>query len=128
MNLNQITIGATNVSESVLFYKTLGLTLIVDALPRYVRFECLKGESTFSIHKVDEILPSAISIYFEVDDLEKTVIDLKSKHIKFDTEILDQPWLWREIYLKDPSGNQIIIYHAGENRKNPPWRIEELES
>jgi len=36
MNLNQITISATDVSASVAFYKKLGLHLIVDALPRYV--------------------------------------------------------------------------------------------
>ena len=35
----------------------------------------------------------------------------------------DKAWLWRESYLKDPDGNQLILYKAGENRKNPPWRI-----
>ncbi|MEM7380928.1 MAG: VOC family protein, partial [Bacteroidota bacterium] len=35
----------------------------------------------------------------------------------------DQSWLWREARLKDPDGNTLILYHAGENRKNPPWRI-----
>ena len=36
----------------------------------------------------------------------------------------DQPWLWREAYLRDPAGNLICLYHAGENRRNPPWRID----
>jgi hypothetical protein len=36
----------------------------------------------------------------------------------------DKPWLWRESRLKDPDGNQIILYFAGSNRTNPPWRIE----
>ena len=39
MNLNQITIPSLNVEVSTEFYKKLGLHLIVDASPRYVRFE-----------------------------------------------------------------------------------------
>ena len=37
---------------------------------------------------------------------------------------VDQPWLWREARLRDPSGNEICLYHAGENRRFPPWRLE----
>jgi hypothetical protein len=36
----------------------------------------------------------------------------------------DRPYLWREAVLRDPSGNRIKLYHAGENRLNPPWRVE----
>ena len=32
-------------------------------------------------------------------------------------------WLWTDISLKDPDGHEVIIYHAGENKKNPPWRV-----
>ena len=35
----------------------------------------------------------------------------------------DERWLWREARLLDPSGNVICLYRAGDNRKNPPWRI-----
>ncbi len=38
MNLNQITIPSVDLEKAVVFYKKLGLHLIVDALPRYVRF------------------------------------------------------------------------------------------
>jgi hypothetical protein len=31
--------------------------------------------------------------------------------------------LWREAYLHDPDGNVVCLYHAGENRRNPPWRM-----
>ena len=71
MNLNQITIPSLDVNKATEFYKKLSLILIVDALPRYVRFECPNGDSTFSIHKVDQ-LPKGegISFYFEVEDLD----------------------------------------------------------
>jgi len=124
MNLNQVTISSLDVEKSTVFYKTLGLNLIVDALPRYVRFECLDGDSTFSIHKVKELsVVNGTTLYFEVENLSKTVDKLKQKGIIFNTEILEQSWLWNEAHLNDPNGNHIIIYHAGENRKNPPWRV-----
>lgn len=124
MNLNQVTISSLDVEKSTVFYKTLGLNLIVDALPKYVRFECSNGDSTFSIHRVED-LPTGnkITLYFEVENLSKTVDTLKQKGIIFNTEILEQPWLWNEAHLNDPNGNHIIIYHADENRKNPPWRV-----
>jgi len=124
MNLNQITISSVDVAKSTRFYKILGLNLIVDALPRYVRFKCPEGDTTFSIHKVKE-LPTVKSttIYFEVENLSETISDLQQKGIIFNSEILEQSWLWLEVHLNDPDGNPIIIYHAGKNRKSPPWRI-----
>ena len=124
MNLNQVTIASLDVTKSTAFYKTLGLNLIVDALPRYVRLECPDGDSTFSISSVAE-LPEGnkITLYFEVDNLSETVSKLKEKGITFSTEITDQSWMWTDIHLNDPDGHELIIFKAGENRKNPPWRI-----
>jgi len=124
MNLNQITISATDVSASVAFYKKLGLHLIVDALPRYARFECPDGNSTFSIHLIDEVPKgNGITIYFEDDNIDQTVKELQQKGIAFNSLPEDQSWLWREASLLDPNGHKIILYFAGENRINPLWRI-----
>jgi catechol 2,3-dioxygenase-like lactoylglutathione lyase family enzyme len=124
MNLNQITIPSFDLEKAVVFYKKLGLQLIVDALPRYVRFECPDGESTLSIHKVEELPKgNGITIYFEDDNLDALVKQLKEKGIIFTSEPEDKSWLWREAHLQDLDGNAIILYHAGDNRKNPPWRI-----
>ena len=49
---------------------------------------------------------------------------IKSKGIEFDQEPTDQRWLWREARLKDVAGNPLILFYGGENRLNPPWRIE----
>lgn len=125
MNLNQITVPCTDYAASVTFYRTLGLRQIVDTPPRYARFETLEG-TTLSIHAVDSPTDAAdIYVYFEVDDVDATVNDLQEKGITFDTEPEDQRWLWREAYVTDPAGNQICIYHAGENRRHPPWRIDD---
>ena len=124
MNLNQVTVPVLNIEKSIEFYKKLGLKLILQALPDYARFECPEGDSTFSLHKV-QVLPkeSNIWIYFEVQELDKYVHQLIDNGIEFEELPKDKSWLWRESRLKDPDNNQIIIYFAGNNRINPPWRL-----
>ena len=124
MNLNQITIPSLDLEKSVDFYQKLGLKLIVDALPRYVRFECPEGESTFSVHLVDQ-LPQGdgIHLYFETDKLDEEVKRLKALNIDFLLDPTDQSWKWREAHLRDPDGNFIILFFGGVNRKDPPWRV-----
>lgn len=124
MNLNQITVPSINVEKAIAFYQTLGLKLIVKSLPEYARFECVDGDATFSIHLVDE-LPKGfgVTVYFENDDLDTVVKELQTKGIVFNSLPENKSWLWRESHLNDLDGNRIILYKAGENRKNPPWRI-----
>ena len=124
MNLNQITVPSLDLTKSIPFYEKLGLKLIVKALPHYARFECPDGNATFSIHKT-ETLPKSegIYVYFECDNLDAYVNELKSNGIQFEHEPINQSWLWREARLKDVDDNQLILYYAGENRLNPPWRI-----
>jgi len=124
MDLNQVTIPSIDVNESVLFYKKLGLHLIVDASPRYVRFEVPDGDATFSIHQVER-LPKGegITLYFEDNNLDELVEKLQEKGVQFTQLPKDQTWLWREAHLLDPDGNKLILFKAGEHRKNPPWRI-----
>jgi uncharacterized glyoxalase superfamily protein PhnB len=62
-------------------------------------------------------------IYFEHEDLDALVDSLKRKGIEFVQEPTDKDYLWREAMLNDPSGNELKLYWAGENRKNPPWRV-----
>lgn len=125
MNLNQVTVPATDVSASVEFYKKLGLKLIVDSIPRYARFECPEGDSTFSVHHHENFtVNSDLVIYFECENLDEKVAELKQLGIEFNQNLTDQTWLWREAYLRDPSGNVICLFYAGENRKNPPWRVK----
>jgi predicted enzyme related to lactoylglutathione lyase len=68
-------------------------------------------------------LPTPIVLYFECDDLDQTVEALKSRGLIFDEDPADRPWLWRQAYLRDPNGNKICLFHAGRNRKDPPWKV-----
>ena len=125
MNLNQVTIPVTDINKSIDFYTEIGLILIVHTHDRYARFVCSDGNSTLSLHVVDSISSNAqTTIYFEREDLDQYIETLRKKGVKFNLMPKDQPWLWREAHLSDPDGNPLIIYHAGSNRIDPPWKIK----
>lgn len=127
MDLNQVTLPCRDYAASVCFYQALGMRQIVDSPPRYARFET-PGGATLSIHAVDApVATSGVVVYFEVEDVDATVSALVAMGIKFDTGPADQDWLWREARLKDPAGNELCIYHAGENRRYPPWRVDNTD-
>lgn len=124
MNLNQVTLPCFDYDASVAFYSAMGFVLIVDSPPRYARFEC-DGGATFSLHLVERDA-SAVGdtvIYFEAQRLDAEVAALQRRGFVFDVAPVDQRWLWREAHLRDPAGNRICLYHAGENRRHPPWRV-----
>jgi catechol 2,3-dioxygenase-like lactoylglutathione lyase family enzyme len=124
VNLNQVTLPARELAPAVAFYRELGLRLIVDSLPRYVRFECPDGESTLSLERVAELgVGPGPTVYLECEDLDGTVERLVAAGIRFDSLPSDQPWLWREARLRDPAGNALCLFRAGRNRRYPPWRV-----
>ena len=123
MNLNQVTLPVSDLPEASAFYRNLGFTQIVDS-PHYARFECPEGDSTFSLALEPDTGSNHTVIYFEHEALDEWVDQLKGRGVQFDQEPTDQPYLWREAILRDPSGNKIKLYWAGENRLNPPWRVE----
>lgn len=126
MRLNQVTVPALDVERSIAFYQTLGLRLIVKAA-HYARFELPDGEATFSLHLTNDAagVERGASIYFECDDLDTRVVALKQKGIVFDSEPVDQSWLWREAWLSDPAGVKLCLFRAGEARRYPPWRLKD---
>jgi catechol 2,3-dioxygenase-like lactoylglutathione lyase family enzyme len=125
MRLNQVTAAATDLDASIAFYQTLGLHLIVRS-PHYARFEAPRGEATFSLHITDGPVPRehAPQLYFEVLDVDFEVRRMKHAGYAIEHETKDQTWLWTEAWLRDPAGNSICLFHAGENRRYPPWRID----
>ena len=124
MRLNQVTVGCTDYAQSTEFYSKLGLKLIVDAPPRYARFETPSGE-TFSLHRTEKPISPSTIIYFETEELDQIVANLKEAGLNFITMPKDESWGWREARLCDPAGNEICLFWGGRNRRFPPWRIDD---
>jgi len=128
VRLNQITIPCVDYAESVEFYSKLGMVQIVDAPPRYARFETADGGgTTLSLHAVAGPPAVHIVIYFDhesAEELDQHVRQLERDGLRFDSLPQDQRWGWREARLRDPAGNEVCLMFAGDNRRFPPWRIE----
>ena len=124
--MNQVTMTVSDYAKSVAFYRDLGLRQIVDSPENaYARFET-GGGATLSIQAdPDETISPTTAIYLECDDIDAEVDRLARLGVPFEHGPRNQPWMWREARLRDPSGNTVFLYKAGENRRFPPWRIED---
>ena len=123
MRLNQVTLSVDDVERCVAFYRALGFRQIVGT-PDYARFVATEGDATFSLHRSAPTHEFGATLYFECEALDARVAALKDAGVRFLHDPVDQPWLWREARLADPSGNVICLYYAGRNRLDPPWRLQ----
>ena len=127
MRLNQVTLAVRNMAECVEFYQRLGLTLIVDSAPRYVRFEMASGD-TLSLHDAPDWQGGDWPlIYLEIDKIDDFCARLEESGVTLESRPETKTYLWREADIRDPSGNLIRLFFAGENRRNPPWRLDAAE-
>jgi hydroxymethylpyrimidine/phosphomethylpyrimidine kinase len=125
LRLNQVTVTGKDYAKMVDFYRRIGLKQIVDSPEnQYARFEAAGG-ATFSMQCDPEAeIGETVAVYFECDDLDERVERLARSGIPFEHGPRNQPWMWREARLRDPSGNTIFLYRAGEARRYPPWRMD----
>ena len=122
--MNQITLAVRDFEEGVSFLSTIGLRQIVhNSEGHYARFELPSGSATFSIHESKTANPGDATIYFEVDDVHRRYRELLAAGINFDSPPTDQDWRWCEAHFCDPTGNRFCLYHAGLDRRFPPWRL-----
>ena len=129
LRLNQVTVTGKDYDKMVAFYRAIGLRQIVDSRDNgYARFET-EGGATFSVQvDPEETVSESTAVYFECDDLDARVERLARSGIPFEHGPRNQPWMWREARLRDPSGNVIFLYRAGEARRFPPWRVADADS
>lgn len=124
MDLNQVTLAVSDFDAAFAFYQKIGLRAITSARGEYARFELPSGSTTLSLHLTDEPVRSSTVLYFEVDDVDRRFEELRALGVIFDTEPEDMSWRWREARFRDPSGNPLCLFHAGPDRRFPPWRLD----
>ena len=125
MRFNHITLRVADIPRARAFYLTLGFRFVVDE-PHYCRFLAPTGDATLSIEKHDEVFKPGDQIGLEFDSLEALdgeVARLEAAGLTFAQRPTDQSWLWRDARLIDPDGHELMLYYAGRNRLDPPWRV-----
>ena len=126
MRFNHVTIIVSDFERSKEFYRTLGLTQIVDAPPRYARFTFPDGDATLSIevHPGAPGAPGSAEIFLECPDVDSTFAALEARGVTFYQEPTDMFYLWREARLRDPDGHELRLYtDATGARLDPPWKL-----
>lgn len=128
MALAHVTLAVADVARSRSFYLAFGLTLIVDEA-HYCRFDA-GGGATLSVHRHEDGASDplgGVEIGFEFDSpsaLDERVAALTAAGLNPSSPV-DQTWLWRESRLRDPDGHTLLLFHAGINRHDPPWRVRD---
>lgn len=128
MRFNHVTLLVSDLERSKAFYRTLGLTQIVDVPPRYARFVFPGGDATLSV-EVMEDQPAPVTgsaqLFFQCEEVDAKVAELKAKGLTFYQDPADMFYLWREARLRDPDGHDVRLYaDATGARLNPPWKIK----
>jgi catechol 2,3-dioxygenase-like lactoylglutathione lyase family enzyme len=127
MRLSHATLFVSDISRSRDFYLGLGMQLIVDAA-HYCRFVASPGGAeTLSIEHCDGPIRPAAQIGLEFDSadaLDSKVAGLRAQGVAIAEGPLDRSWLWRDARLFDPDGHELMLFFAGDNKLNPPWRVE----
>lgn len=130
MNLNHVTIIASDLERSVRFYKSLGLLALVHEPPSYARFSLPHGRSTLSVLVTDEARPMGkeqTRLFFECADLDERCERLAASGVSFAQRPAITPYGWREAHLRDPDGHDIRLY-LGPDRLLPGATLANFES
>ena len=98
MRLNQVLILSQDVERAVAFYEALGLERLAVNYPCDARLLCpgeadgSKSGAMLAIEHTAQmpVRPNA-TIYFECDDIDRTVARLRARGIVFDSGPLDEP-------------------------------------
>lgn len=125
LRFNHAMIYTRAVGALLRFYKeTLGFELIESMEGEYARLKSRGSDTTIAIHNFKSESPlhtgGGIRIYFEVPALYEFCTSLEEKGVEFMQRAEKMPWGWDHAYLKDPDGNEISLYSAGDLRLKKP--------
>lgn len=129
MRLSHVTLFVSEIPRSRAFYLALGFELIVDEA-HYCRFLTRidegAGDETLSIeHHAGPLAPAAqLGLEFPSRDaLDAFVAGLPGRGVPVAEGPIDRTWLWRDARVFDPDGHEWMLFHAGDNKLSPPWRV-----
>lgn len=129
MRLSHVTLFVSDIPRARAFYLALGFELIVDE-SHYCRFLTRidegQGDETLSIERHAGSPTPAAQLGLEFPNreaLDQYVAVLAARGVRVIEGPVDRSWLWRDARVLDPDGHEWMLFFAGENKLNPPWRV-----
>lgn len=129
MRLSHVTLFVSDIARSRAFYLALGFELIVDE-SHYCRFLTRvnegEGDETLSLEYRAGAFTPAAQLGLELpsrDALDSYVAGLVERGVPVADGPTDRSWLWRDARVFDPDGHEWMVFFAGENKLDPPWRV-----
>ena len=117
MRLTHVALPAVHIEQSRSFFEALGFTTLTTQ-EGYARLRCPDGEGTVSLLQTSARAGESSMVYFECRSPEQIASRLVEAGAAATTEVVTQPWKWRELRVQDPAGNQICFFDPG------PWRLD----
>lgn len=122
IEFSHITVPSRNLEASIAFYKMLGMHLVEHEVNHHAHFESKEHKAIFTIYYNNLKPDDEVKVYFEVDDLEN--VELRFRESVIDTEKIPSNWQGKELHLKDPDGNRVVLYKKFTAAVVPPWQQE----
>lgn len=117
---NHAMIYVSSLERSLEFYQTgIGFEMLERQGDEYARLKSPAAETTIALHRNNRLPATGqggIRLYFEVEDVDAFCSTLETKGFKLEQRAMKMPWGWTHAYLRDPDGNEVSIYSAGEMR------------
>lgn len=85
------------------------------------------GDETLSIEKHDGAIQPAAQLGLEFPTpaaLDAYAAGLRLKGVAVAEGPIDRSWLWRDARVFDPDGHEWMLFFAGKNKLDPPWRVK----
>lgn len=123
LKLGSIQIFVSDLEKAKKWYtKVLGMKLVKE----YPEFKCVLlklGKTEFDVGVPDPCwgegwntvkVGGRTPIFFETDDIGKTVKELKKKGVEFVEELSERPWKEMKAVFADPDGNEFNLVEDWE--------------
>lgn len=120
-----ITIPSQDLNKSIAFYNALGMQLVELEENHHAHFENKQHNVIFTAYLVPTLPEYDVKVYFEIDHLEEYEARFRESVLSKTTL---KNWGGKEVHLKDPDGNHLVLYQKFKATNLPPWQKPTHES
>lgn len=118
---NHITVPSQDLQVSIAFYTAMGMTLIEHEPLHHAHFENANHEVIFTAYYNSQRPSYEVTVYYEVGAIEDFEIRFRESVL---TPTSTKKWGGKELIIRDPDGNHVVLYERLTSQSIPPWQQE----